>query len=196
MRRLGASAHLLSQAGKYFGEIILHRDLLISQQFNGSLFDALNAPNALNATASRQSSGNIIERLHNSLSCLHRSRGCSLKSSQSLVAANTHHGAHIVARDFHKVSDEGAKVVTCPPFACPQLSLAQQESNCSKIASKYKDLHILEILEGLLLAQPLPNFLRHFLLHVPIGQRFSPHKVVTNQVATNRALTSYEVAYF
>jgi hypothetical protein len=35
---------------------MLQRDLLISQWFTGSLFDALNAPNALNATLSRSRS--------------------------------------------------------------------------------------------------------------------------------------------
>jgi hypothetical protein len=43
---------------------MLHRQLLILQSFTGMLFRAPIAPNALNATLSRQDPVNVVERLH------------------------------------------------------------------------------------------------------------------------------------
>jgi hypothetical protein len=43
---------------------MLHRHLLILRRFTASLFDALIAANAVNATLSRQDSVNVVERLH------------------------------------------------------------------------------------------------------------------------------------
>jgi hypothetical protein len=43
---------------------MLHRQLLILQSFTGTLFRAPIAPNALNATLSRQDPVNVVERLH------------------------------------------------------------------------------------------------------------------------------------
>ena len=43
---------------------MLHRQLLILQRFTASLFDALIAANAVNATLSRQDPVNVVERLH------------------------------------------------------------------------------------------------------------------------------------
>ena len=42
----------------------VHRDLLNVQRLYGSLFNALKAPKALNATLIRQDSVNLVERLH------------------------------------------------------------------------------------------------------------------------------------
>ena len=43
---------------------MLHRDLLNLQWFTASLFDALIAANAVNATLSRQDPVNVVECLH------------------------------------------------------------------------------------------------------------------------------------
>ena len=43
---------------------MLHRELLILQQFSASLFGAPIAPNVLNSTLSRQDPVNVVERLH------------------------------------------------------------------------------------------------------------------------------------
>jgi hypothetical protein len=43
---------------------MLHRQLLILQSLTSMLFGAPIAPNALNATLSRQDPVNVVERLH------------------------------------------------------------------------------------------------------------------------------------
>jgi len=43
---------------------MLHRQLLILQSLTSTLFGAPIAPNALNATLSRQDPVNVVERLH------------------------------------------------------------------------------------------------------------------------------------
>jgi hypothetical protein len=114
------SVLLLSQAGGVFRKRILHRDLLILQRLNGSVFDALNALNAPEPSRSRQRC-RTPERLHTHYPALIGGDGYSLKSSQGslwplyFITVPTSLPVTLI-----KVSDEGvSQAVTCPAIRLP-----------------------------------------------------------------------------
>jgi len=84
---------------------MLHRELLILQWFTASLFGAPNALNALNAPLKRQGCVNVAHGLCSKYAALISWSQVHRKALKGLVTAPLHHGAGVVARDFHPVSD-------------------------------------------------------------------------------------------
>src|ERR1044072_3702676 len=97
---------------------MLHRELLILQQFSGSIFGAPDAPNALNATLSRQDPVNVVHRLCSKYAALKPWSEVYREALQRLVTAPLHHGTGVVAGDFHPVCDSGVSEAVAGEAVC------------------------------------------------------------------------------